>query len=95
MTIDERIALLEIQVTDLDQDVNFLFDEQVIQDERVFSVEEEIDVIDTRLLLIDNELEGESFDFKYFTLVFTLDVFAYFLQTFTTELQDTTLVLDF
>ena len=48
-TIEERVALLEIQVvviqddltevdedvTGLDQDVNFLFDEQVIQDERL------------------------------------------------------------
>ena len=47
-TIEERVSLLEIQVTeieedltDLDQDVNFLFDEQVIQDERLFQLETE------------------------------------------------------
>ena len=72
-TIEERVTLLEIQVTDmredlttteenvedLDQDVNFLFDEQIIQDERLFSLEQEIDVIDIRLLIIDNGLEGK------------------------------------
>ena len=26
-TIEERVSLLELQVADLDQDVNFLFDE--------------------------------------------------------------------
>ena len=54
-TIEERVALLEIQVieieediaeidedmSDLDHDVNFLFDEQVIQDERLFQLETE------------------------------------------------------
>ena len=62
-TIEERVSLLEIQVveieedvTGLDLDVNFLFDEQIIQDERLFSLEEETDAIDTRLLIIDNGL---------------------------------------
>ena len=47
-TIEERVALLEIQVMEieedvvgLDEDVNFLFDEQVIQDERLFQLETE------------------------------------------------------
>ena len=76
-TITERVTLLEIQVTDiredltttdenvadLDQDVNFLFDEMVIQDERLFSLEEETDVIDTRLLIIDNVLESKFVHF--------------------------------
>ena len=34
------MALLEIQVVDLDEDVDFLFDEQIIQDERIFSLEQ-------------------------------------------------------
>ena len=58
ITIEERVALLEIQVTDLeqnvsdlDQDVNFLFDEQVIQDERLFSLETETEGI-------EEEVEG-------------------------------------
>ena len=59
-TIEERVALLEIQVLEiqediaviedvtevdervglLEEDVNFLFDEQVIQDERIFTLEQ-------------------------------------------------------
>ena len=57
-TIEERVALLEIQVTDLeqnvsdlDQDVNFLFDEQVLQDERLFQLETETEGI-------EEEVEG-------------------------------------
>ena len=57
-TIEERVALLEIQVveieddvTGLDQDVNFLFDEQVIQDARIFTLEQ-------TSIEIDEQVEG-------------------------------------
>ena len=71
-TIDERVSLLEVQVADMLEDitevdedvtalvenVNFLFDEQIIQDERLFSLEQiSIDVED-ELDLINEELEG-------------------------------------
>ena len=59
MEIEEDVTGLEADFTDLEGDIDFLFDEQVIQDERLFSLEEETDVIDTRLLIIDNELESE------------------------------------
>ena len=59
-TIEERVALLELQVTDLeenvvdlDEDVDFLFDEQVIQDERLFSLEQTI-------FVIDDDVEGKT-----------------------------------
>ena len=59
-TIEERVALLEIQVDDIQGDVsvliendNFLFDEQVIQDERIFSLEE-------RSIEMDEEVEGND-----------------------------------
>ena len=55
---------LEVDLTELEGDVDFLFDEQVIQDERLFSLEQENDVIDTRLLIIDNNLEGELIKWK-------------------------------
>ena len=65
-TIEERVALLEIQVTDLeenvadlDQDVNFPFDEQVIQDERLFSLEQTSLGILEELTVVDDELESE------------------------------------
>ena len=38
-------------MADLDEDVDFLFDETVIQDERLFSLEEESDVL-------NEEVEG-------------------------------------
>ena len=53
-----EVALLEIQVveieedvTGLDQDVNFLFDEQVIQDARIFTLEQ-------TLIETDEQVEG-------------------------------------
>ena len=56
ITIEERVALLEIQVTDLeenvadlDADVNFLFDETVLQDERILTLEQDYDVINQDL----------------------------------------------
>ena len=56
ITIEETVALLEIQVTDLeqnvadlDEDVNFLFDETVLQDERILTLEQDNDVINEDL----------------------------------------------
>ena len=65
-TLEERVTLLEIQVTDMREDiteidedvtlvvedVSFLFDETVIQDERLFSLEQDNDVI-------NQDLEGQ------------------------------------
>ena len=49
---------IEEDVTGLDQDVNFLFEEQIIQEERLLNLQEEINII-------DNELESEhSFTIK-------------------------------
>ena len=57
-TIEERVTILESQVveiekdlTALDEDVDFLFDDQIIQDERLFSLETETDGI-------EEEIEG-------------------------------------
>ena len=73
-TIEERVSLLEIQVadiegeiTDLDQDVNFLFDEQIIQDERLFSLEEEAEEISDQLIVIDDDLESKCFFCKFYS----------------------------
>ena len=60
-TIEERVALLEIQVvviqdeiTDLETDVDFLFEEQIIQDERLLGVE-------NRVLDVENGVDGNHF----------------------------------
>ena len=65
-TIEERVALLEIQVEEiegdvtlLEGDVNFLFDETVIQDERIFNLEETTDAINAELLTVNAEIEGD------------------------------------
>ena len=65
-TIEERVALLEIQVVEIEDDVsiliendNFLFDEQVIQDERLFSLEQtSLDILG-ELDSIEDELESK------------------------------------
>ena len=75
-TIEERVSLLEIQVadiegqiTDLDQDVNFLFDDQIIQDERIFSLEEGSDEINNQLVVIDDDVESK-YCYENFTAVY-------------------------
>ena len=84
ITIEERVALLEIKVADIEGDisvlienVDFLFDETVIQDERIFTLEqtsiETNEDVDSNFHLIMNQ----SFDqkkhrtwVKYFTFHF-------------------------
>ena len=64
-TIEERVSLLEIQVveieedvTDLDQDVNFLFEEQIIQDERLLNLEEASVQVTVELAEINVNIQG-------------------------------------
>ena len=77
-TIEERVALLEIQVmeiqedvtglridhTQLEGDVNFLFAEQVIQDERLLNLETETEDIDEQLIIVGDDLESKFLDNK-------------------------------
>ena len=78
-TLEERVALLEIQVdeiqedvittridlTELEGDVNFLFDEQVIQDERLLGLEDDIDTIEGQLFNIYGNIDGEEVHLMY------------------------------
>ena len=51
---------IEEDVIGLDQDVNFLFGEQIIQDERLFSLEQtSLDILG-ELNSIEDELESKS-----------------------------------
>ena len=66
-TLEERVELLEIQVvviqdevTDLETNVEFLFDKQVIQDERLLNLEETSAGILGELDVIDDAIEGEK-----------------------------------
>ena len=56
--LESQVVVIQDEVSDIETDVDFLFDEQIIQDERLLNLEEETDTIDTRLLIIDNDLEG-------------------------------------
>ena len=60
VTIEERVALLELQVVDLDEDVDFLFDEQVIQDERLLGLENRVLDVENRMLDVDNGIESND-----------------------------------
>ena len=62
-SIDERVALLELQVANLDEDVDFLFDEEVIQDEKLLNLEQETEEIDEQLIIVDDALEGKNWLF--------------------------------
>ena len=46
MEIEEDVTGLEADFTDLEGDIDFLFDEQVIQEERLFSLEQTVFVLD-------------------------------------------------
>ena len=67
-TIEERVTLLEIQVAEiegdvtlLEGDVNFLFDETVIQDERLLTLEQTTDAINAELVTVDDDLESKTY----------------------------------
>ena len=54
------MADLDDNVTDLDQDVNFLFDEQVIQDERLLELEQTSDEVVVELAEINANIQGRK-----------------------------------
>ena len=60
------MALLEIQVADLDQDVNFLLDEHIIHDERLLNLETETQEIDEQLIIVDDDLHSKFFELILF-----------------------------
>ena len=71
--IEERLSLLEIQVveieedvTDLDQDVNFLFDEQVIQDARLLELERTSNDVIVELTEINVNILGNLNEVTHF-----------------------------
>ena len=107
-TIEERVTLLEIQVaqleddvtglgvglTEVDKNVDFLFDEQIIQDERLFSLEQGIDEINAQLLTINGDMNSRHSKF-FLKLIWNFRQHIFNYSTFITGLQGTTLALDF
>ena len=56
--LEGQVVVIQDEVSDIETDVDFLFDETVIQDERLFSLEQETDAIDAELDIIDDEFQG-------------------------------------
>ena len=76
MEIEEDITGLNVGLTEVDENVDFLFDEQVIQDERLLNLETKSDGIISELHLIKDDLESMFLPFYfqvYFCLIFQTD----------------------
>ena len=92
VVIQDDVTDLEVNLMELQGDVNFLFDEHVIQDERLLGLEQGIDVIESDLVAIDEELQGTFLiNFYYFKGSMTFLT----LETTSVGLQATTITLDF
>ena len=61
--IEDDITALSVGLTEVDENLDFLFDEQVIQDERLLNLEETSDGIIGELDSIEDELESECLSF--------------------------------
>ena len=62
---------MEIQedLTELDEDVELLFNEQVIQDERLLNLETETEEIEEQLVVIGDELESKFLELMLFSKI--------------------------
>ena len=58
--IEEDITGLGEDLTDLEGFVEFLFEETIIQDERLLTLEQTTDAINEELVTVDDDLEGSS-----------------------------------
>ena len=58
MEIDEDLTDVGDDLTLLEENVNFLFDETIIQDQRIFSLEQISIDVDAQLDIIDDTVEG-------------------------------------
>ena len=56
--LEGQVVIIQNEVSDIETDVNFLFEEQIIQDERLFSLEEETEEINDKLIVIDDDVES-------------------------------------
>ena len=54
------MVVIQDEVSDLETDVDFLFGEQIIQDERLLNLEETSLGILGKLYVIEDQLEGEE-----------------------------------
>ena len=84
--LEGQIVEIEEDIADLDEDVNFLFDETVIQDERLFQLEQTTDSINAELVAVDDEIEtvNDQLESKLsnFSVTFHISCAKTFLDTF-------------
>ena len=67
--IEDDITALSVGLMEVDENLDFLFDEQVIPDERLLNLEETSDEIIGELDLMEDELESEyKQDFPLFCM---------------------------
>ena len=66
--IEDDVTALGVDLTEVDDNVDFLFDEQVIQDERLLGVENRMLDVENRVVDTENEVEGDHFHLKFFTI---------------------------
>ena len=57
--IEEDVTGLGVDLTELEGDVNFLFDLQIIQDEKLFDLEETSDQVVVELAEINANIQGK------------------------------------
>ena len=74
--IQEDITGLGVDLTGLDEDVGFLFDEQVIQDERLLNLETETEEIEEQLVVMGDELESKFLELMLFSTSASRFIFA-------------------
>ena len=56
--LEGQVVVLQDEVSDIEADVDFLFDEQAIQDERLLNHDQRLISLEEETNAIDNELEG-------------------------------------
>ena len=59
--LEIQVVVIQDEVSDLETNVEFLFDETVIQDQRLVNLEEATDVINSQLVIVNEQLEGRCY----------------------------------
>ena len=59
-TIEERVSFLEAQVADLNEDMGFVFHQQITQDERLLSVDQTSDQVVVELAEVNANIQGKK-----------------------------------
>ena len=54
------MVIIQDEVSDLENNMDFLFGEQIIQDERLLNVEVATDTINAQLVTVDDKIEGRD-----------------------------------